>query len=237
MIQKHSALTRCKQHAQPYSRALSRPPFAGTFLPCALFPALLQPLLFRCSWAQHALQHGACKNTDHRNGIWRKTSLLWGYIEASETGTALIMCMMEEDTAAMGTVISIAWLIKFMLHYVVLMGRGLPPLLFPQEVYLWCQCAEIQAVHERKRAGLFFSQINRLTCLTMWSHNCGGDSNAQPGLGWNEMGQDKPGFPSGQIWIGLNYSWKPIFNLPIGKDEEFSLNGETVMLHCILEPL
>lgn len=71
----------------------------------------------------------------------------------------------------------------------------------------------------------------------MWSHNCGGDSNAQPGLGWNEMGQDKPGFPSGQIWIGLNYSWKPIFNLPIGKDEEFSLNGETVMLHCILEPL
>lgn len=51
------------------------------------------------------------------------------------------------------------------------------------------------------------------------------------------MGQDKPGFPFGQIWISLNYSWKPIFNLPFGKDEEFSFNGEIVMLHFILETL
>lgn len=127
-------------------------PICSMFLPCNL----LQPLLCKCRWAQHAMQHGACKNTDHRNGIGRKTSLLWGYIEASEAGTALIMCMMEEDTAAMRTVISIAWLIKFMLHWVVVMERGLSPLFFPQEIYLWFWCAEIQAVHERKRVGLVF---------------------------------------------------------------------------------
>lgn len=40
-----------------------------------------------------------------------------------------------------------------MLDWVVAMGRGLAPLLLPEEIHLSYPCAGIQGVHEKKRFG------------------------------------------------------------------------------------
>lgn len=66
MIQKRSALTRCKQHAQPYRRALSRPPFAA----CS-FPVICSNP-FCASAGEHSMQcsmeHAKIQTTEMASG-------------------------------------------------------------------------------------------------------------------------------------------------------------------------
>ena len=74
-------------------------------------------------------------------------------MKACEPGTAHIMCMLGEDTAAVGTELLTLHDIKCMLHWVVAMGRGLPPPLLPQEIHLFTHVQEYREFMRRKGLG------------------------------------------------------------------------------------